>query len=51
MEDLQKWLLEEEKTFRMQNIIFVSYDSPIADKSFMDAIKNSDSSKKKFIYY
>lgn len=46
MPELQKWLAEEEKEFRMQNIVFVSFDSPIADKAFMDAIKNADSSKK-----
>jgi len=46
MSELQKWLLEEEKKFRFQNIVFVSYDAPNADKLFMDAIKNSDSSKK-----
>lgn len=46
MTDLQKWLLEEEKKFRFQNIVFVSYDAPNADKAFMDAVKNADSSKK-----
>lgn len=44
--ELQKWLQEEEKSYRMANIIFVSYDSPIADKAFLDAVKNSDSSKR-----
>lgn len=44
--ELQKWLQEEEKEYRMANVIFVSYDSPIADKAFLDAVKNSDSSKK-----
>jgi SNF2 family N-terminal domain. len=46
MSDLNVWLKEEERKFRFENIIFVSYDSPIADKSFMDAVKNADSSKK-----
>lgn len=46
MPELQKWLQEEEKQYRMANVIFVSYDSPIADKAFLDAVKNSDSSKK-----
>lgn len=44
--ELQKWLQEEERDYRMANIIFVSYDSPIADKAFLDAVKNSDNSKK-----
>ena len=46
LEDLQEWLLEEEKSYRMQNIIFISYDAPNADKAFMDAVKNADISKK-----
>ena len=44
--DLQVWLSEEEKEFRFQNVVFVSYDAPNADKAFMDAIKNADSSKR-----
>lgn len=44
--ELNNWINEDEKKYRMKNIIFVHYDSPIADKSFMDAIKNVDSSKK-----
>jgi ERCC4-related helicase len=44
--DLQVWLSEEERKFRFENVIFVSYDAPNADKAFMDAIKNADSSKK-----
>lgn len=46
MTELNKWLQEDDKQYRMSNIIFVSYDSPIADKAFMDAVKNSDSSKR-----
>lgn len=46
MTDLEKWLGKEEKEFRMQNITFVHYDSPFADRDFLDAIKKSDSSKK-----
>jgi hypothetical protein len=46
MSDLQVWLKEEEKKFRFENIVFISYDSPFSDRSFMDAIKNADSSKK-----
>jgi hypothetical protein len=46
LKDLERWLQEDDKKDRMANIIFISYDSPIADKTFMDAIKNSDTSKK-----
>lgn len=46
LSDLEVWLNRDEKEFRFKNIIFVSYDSPIADKSFLEAVKNADSSKK-----
>lgn len=46
MPELERWIQEEEKQYRMANVIFVSYDSPIADKAFLDAVKNADSSKK-----
>jgi len=44
--ELNTWLTSEEKKFRQGNIVFVHYDSPIADKNFLDAIKNVDNSKK-----
>ena len=46
MKELKRWLQEDEREYRMANIIFVSYDAPNADKQFMDAVKNSDSSKR-----
>jgi superfamily II DNA or RNA helicase len=46
LSDLEVWLTQEEKKFRMENIVFISYDAPNADKAFLDAIKNADSSKK-----
>lgn len=46
MTDLATWLAEDEKKFRFENIVFISYDAPNADKAFLDAIKNADSSKK-----
>lgn len=46
MRDLKSWLSKDEYEFRFKNIIFVHYDSPIADRQFLDAVKNSDSSKK-----
>jgi superfamily II DNA or RNA helicase len=44
--ELNKWLLEDRKTDRMQNINFISYDAPNADKTFMEKIKGSDLSKR-----
>ena len=46
LNELKKWLSEDEKEFRMENIVFVHYDSPFADRQFMDIIKNVDNSKK-----
>jgi len=46
MDELKLWLNKEESEFRYQNIKFVNYDSPFADRAFMDAIKTVDSSKK-----
>jgi len=46
MSELEKFLQRDEYEFRFKNIIFISYDSPTADKQFLDAIRSSDSSKK-----
>ncbi len=46
LKDLSRWLQAEEKEFRMKNITFLSYDSPIADKQFIEAIRNADTTKK-----
>lgn len=46
VKELEKWVSKEEKAFRMDNIIFISYDAPNADKAFITAVQNSDASKK-----
>lgn len=46
MKELERFLSKEEYEFRFKNIVFISYDSPTADKQFLEAIKNSDSTKK-----
>lgn len=46
IKELQRFLSKDEYEFRMKNIIFISYDSPIADKQFLEAVKKSDSTKK-----
>ncbi len=46
LDDLDTWLEKEDRVYRMKNIYWVHYDSPIADKSFMETIKTVDSSKK-----
>lgn len=44
--ELNKWLQKEDKEFRKENIKFISYDAPNADKMFIEAVKNSDAAKK-----
>lgn len=44
--ELTDWLSSDDREFRMKNIIFVHYDSPFANKSFLEAVRTSDSSKK-----
>jgi hypothetical protein len=44
--ELESWLQKEEKEFRKTNIEFISYDSPTADKYFLEKVKNADSAKK-----
>jgi superfamily II DNA or RNA helicase len=46
LKDINNWLSKDEFKDRFQNIIFVHYDSPFADRDFMNAIKKADSSKK-----
>jgi len=44
--ELNKFLETEDKTARRTNIIFISYDSPIADKTFIEEVYKTDTSKK-----
>ena len=46
MTDLDLFVQEKNKKERMKNIIFVHYDSPFADRDFLNAVKQADSSKK-----
>ncbi len=43
---IKLWMEKQDFDHRYSNIKFINYDSPFADTEFMDAIKNSDSSKK-----
>jgi len=45
MKDLKDWIGSEDSTNRMNNIKFIHYDSPFADRDFLDTIKKSDSSR------
>ena len=45
MKDLKNWLAKENNEDRMKNIIFIHYDSPFADRDFLEKVKKVDSSK------
>jgi superfamily II DNA or RNA helicase len=44
--ELKKWILSSDKEDRMNNIKFIHYDAPNADKIFLNAIKEVDVLKK-----
>lgn len=44
--NLKKWLSNDNKEKRLTSIKFISYDSPLADKQFIDVIRTSDITKK-----
>ena len=46
LDEIKKWLSKSEFKERSNNIKFINYDSPFADRTFLDEIKKSDSSKK-----
>ena len=45
LKDLNGWLEENNKDSRMKNIKFVHYDSPFADRDFLEVVKKADSSR------
>ena len=50
-DEIKTWLAKDEYEKRMENIKFIHYDSPFADKNFLDAIKEADSSKKSMFIF
>jgi len=45
LKDLNGWLEQNNKEGRMKNIKFIHYDSPFADRDFLEVVKKADSSK------
>lgn len=43
--ELKKWLSENDYKNRLDNIKFISYDSPTADKAYIEAIRERDMQK------
>lgn len=46
IKDIKKWLDKEDYENKYKNIKFIHYDSPRADKEFLDIVKNADIQKK-----
>ena len=46
LKNIKQWLSKDDYEYRFKNIIFINYDSPFADRIFLDALKNVDNSKK-----
>lgn len=44
LKDLNEWLTKTDKEQRMNNIIFIHYDSPYADRDFLEKVNKADSS-------
>ena len=44
--ELKEWIPANDKDDRMANIRFIHYDAPNADKTFLNAIKEADATKK-----
>jgi hypothetical protein len=45
IKDISKWMNKKEYDKRLSNIIFIHYDSPFADRDFLEKVKTADSSK------
>jgi len=45
MKDIEKYMIKNDYKLRYGNIIFIHYDSPYADRDFLEKVKNADSSK------
>ena len=50
-EQLNEWLSKDDFQNRFNNIKFIHFDSPIADKKFIEEIKLSDSNKKNLFIF
>lgn len=45
LKDIKRWMKNTDYEQRFSNIIFVHYDSPFADRDFIEKVKKADSSK------
>ena len=45
LKDINTWMTKDDFDKRFANIIFIHYDSPFADRDFLEKVKKADSSK------
>ena len=45
LKDLDEWIDTNDRMNRMNNIRFIHYDSPFADRDFLESVKKADSSR------
>lgn len=45
LKDIRRWMTKENFEQRFANIIFIHYDSPFADRDFLEKVKRADASK------
>ena len=45
LKDINKWMIQDDFEKRFANIIFIHYDSPYADRDFLEKVRKADSSK------
>lgn len=51
MKDLTEWIGQQDKENKMNNIKFIHYDSPFADRDFLEIVKKSDSSRESMFIF
>jgi len=51
MKDLNDWIKTNDREQRMNNIKFIHYDSPYADRDFLEVMKKSDSSRENIFIF
>ncbi len=51
MKDLAEWIGQQDKENKMNNIKFIHYDSPFADRDFLETVKKSDSSRESMFIF
>ena len=51
LKDLNDWIGSQDRDAKMANIKFIHYDSPYADRDFLEIVKKSDSSRESIFIF